>query len=78
MRTTLPPNVRYQPEGSRYALRRDPVSWHLTFDGRTAFFKHKLGALYVAYLDILRFRASAFDDWREGRTYGKWHVPITC
>jgi hypothetical protein len=50
MRTTLPPNVRYQPKGCQYALRRDPVSWHLAFEGRTAFFKHELGALYVAYL----------------------------
>ena len=50
MKTTLPPNVRYQPKGCQYALRRDPESWHLTFEGRTAFFKHELGALYVAYL----------------------------
>ena len=26
------------------------MSWHLTFEGRTAYFKHELGALYVAYL----------------------------
>jgi hypothetical protein len=39
-----------RPNGRQFALRRDPVSWHLTFEGRTAFFKHELGARYVAYL----------------------------
>jgi len=54
MRTTFLTDDRNHPEavgaGSQYALRRDPASWHLTFEGRQAFFKHELGALYVAYL----------------------------
>ena len=35
---------------SPYALVRDRMSWRLTFEGRTAGFKHELGAAYVAYL----------------------------
>ena len=50
MRTTLLTHDRNHADGCQYALGRDPVSWHLTFGGRTAFFKHEPGALYVAHL----------------------------
>jgi hypothetical protein len=50
MKTNQASTHRGHPDGGQYVLRRDPGSWHLTFEGRTAFFKHELGALYVAYL----------------------------
>ena len=50
MRTTSLPDAPNHLAECPYALRREGDGWHLTFEGRTAFFKHELGALYVAYL----------------------------
>ncbi len=50
MRTMLLTNDSNPASGCRYALCRGVDYWALAFEGREAIFKHRLGALYVAYL----------------------------
>ncbi len=50
MRTIQQTADRNRSVGRQYALCRGVGFWELTFEGRPAFFKHELGALYVACL----------------------------
>ena len=50
MKPSTPNTERSHPNSCRYALRRGGQYWALVFEGRSATFKHELGALYVAYL----------------------------